>query len=623
MNTRILQSLTLALLGCVTTACFAVPRPNVVLFLVDDLGYMDVGANNPGCFYPTPNIDRLAKEGMRFTDGYAACNVCSPTRAAVMTGKYPPRVNITDWLPGRGDKPDQLLKVPKLADGLALEEFTLAEALKEGGYRTAIVGKWHLGAKAFRPELQGFDVNIGGYEKGHPPSYFSPYRMPVLADGPEGEYLTDRLTDEALKFLEETVKADQPFFLYFPHYAVHTPLQAKADRVAEFQQRAATLSDTGPEFTRDLGRNVRQVQNHPTYAAMMESLDQSVGRVMAQLTTLGIETNTLVIFTSDNGGLSTAEGTPTSNVPLRMGKGWAHEGGVRVPLIIKWPGVTPPGSINTLPVISMDYYPTLIEVAGLPDRAEQHLDGVSIVPALRGQAQGRGAIFWHYPHYSNQGGPPHGAVREGQWKLIEWYEDGRVELLNLKDDLSERTNLAPQFPERARALQAKLAAWRSQVNAVMPTPNPDYRQARQRNRSNPSAGRAEPSLLRGERDGRHSPVAQSCTAGVSGPLVTAGDDTTERGSVTRSPLRRSERYRRASRCWHSRVAAGHRPALLGLRLCHVVTCHRIAFGKLTSVFKLPALGVELCRVQLCGTANSKSALRGWRSFTTDLDHPTI
>jgi arylsulfatase A-like enzyme len=445
-------------------------RPNVVFILVDDLGYMDIGANNPNSFYPTPNIDRLAREGMRFTDGYAACNVCSPTRAALLTGKYPTRVNITDWLPGRGDKPNQKLKVRKLAEGLALEEVTLAEALREGGYRTAIVGKWHLGDDRFRPELQGFDVNIGAYEKGHPPSYFSPYNIPVLKDGPPGEFLTERLTTEANRFIAETVGQNKPFFLYFPHYTVHTPLQAPTNRVEEFRRRAAALPNRGLEFVREQGRNVRQVQNHPVYAAMMESLDQSVGSVLAQLRTLGVESNTIVIFTSDNGGLSTAEGTPTSNLPLRMGKGWAYEGGVRVPLIVKWPGVTPAGQVNELPVVTTDFYPTLLDAAGLPLRPVQHLDGVSLTRTLRGEPQTRGPIFWHYPHYSNQGGSPHSAVRDGDWKLIEWLEDGRVELFNLRTDIGERNNLAEREPARAAELKERLTIWRKETGARMPTP---------------------------------------------------------------------------------------------------------------------------------------------------------
>jgi len=452
----------------------AADRPNILFFLVDDLGDMDIGANNPKTFYATPNIDRLAKEGMRFTDAYAACNVCSPTRAAIMTGKYPPRVNITDWLAGRGDRPDQKLKVPKLAEGLALEEFTLAEALQAAGYQTAFIGKWHLGEDSkYFPEHQGFDVNIGGCGRGHPPSYFSPYGIPTLVDGPKGEYLNERLTEEAIKLLAAAAKRDQPFFLYFAHYAVHTPLQAKPDRVAFWKERAAQLSP-GPIFEEDRGRRVREVQNHAVYAAMMESLDESIGRVLHQLQVLGLETNTIVIFTSDNGGLSTAEGTPTSNAPLRMGKGWPYEGGVRVPLIVKAPGVTRAGSVSAAQVISMDFYPTLLELAGLPLRPDQHRDGVSFAPALHGQTQSRGPIYWHYPHYSNQGGAPDGAVRDGDWKLIEWYEDFHVELYNLHEDLGERNDLAQRFPERAKELHSKLAAWREQVKAVMPTPNPDY-----------------------------------------------------------------------------------------------------------------------------------------------------
>jgi len=255
---------------------------------------------------------------------------------------------------------------------------------------------------------------------------------------------------------------------------VHTPLQAKTNRVAESKQRAAALTNAGPEFIEDLGRRVRQVQNHPTYAAMMESLDENVGRVLAKLKALGLETNTLVIFTSDNGGLSTSEGTPTSNVPFRTGKGWPHEGGVRVPLLVKWPGVIRPGSTNATPVISTDFYPTLLQAAGLPSRPQQHLDGVSLVPVLQGGVLPERPLFWHYPHYSNQGGTPHGAMREGEWKLIEWYEDPRVELFNLRNDPGEHNDLAKQFSERAQAMRTRLESWRKQVNAALPTANPDY-----------------------------------------------------------------------------------------------------------------------------------------------------
>jgi arylsulfatase A-like enzyme len=447
-------------------------RPNVVFILADDLGWTDLGCYGSK-FYETPNLDRLAKQGMRFTDAYAAAAVCSPTRAAILTGKCPARLHLTDWLTGRPDRPDQKLNRPKFQMFLPLPETTVAEALQAAGYRTAFIGKWHLGEyPAQWPEHQGFDLNIGGSGKGHPPSYFSPYGLPNLKDGPPGEHLSERLTEEALEFMEQT--RDKPFLLYFSHYAVHTPLQARAATISKYTAKAAPRKSDGPEFLPDSGRAVRQIQNHAVYGAMVEDMDASVGRVLNKLDELGLATNTIVIFTSDNGGLSTAEGSPTSNLPLRTGKGWAYEGGVRGPLIIRWPGVTPAGSVSRAPTISMDFYPTLLEMLGLPQRPQQHPDGLSIVPALKGGVLPDRPLFWHYPHYSNQGGAPHGTVRQGDYKLIEWYEDMKVELFDLQADLGERHDLARQLPEKANELRTLLHDWRQRVNAQMPTPNPAY-----------------------------------------------------------------------------------------------------------------------------------------------------
>lgn len=447
-------------------------RPNVVFILADDLGWADLGCYGSK-FYETPNLDRLAKQGMRFTDAYAAANVCSPTRAAILTGKHPARLHLTDWLTGRPDRPDQKLKRPNFQMFLPLAEVTIAEALQEAGYRTAFIGKWHLGEESkYWPEHQGFDLNIGGCGKGHPPSYFSPYGIPNLKDGPPGESLNERLTDEALKFLEQT--KDKPFFLYFSHYAVHTPLQARPAMISKYKAKAATLKSDGPEFLPDSSRNVRQIQNHAVYGAMVEDMDASVGRVLSKLDELGLATNTIVIFTSDNGGLSTAEGSPTSNLPLRTGKGWGYEGGVREPLIIRWPGVTPAGSVSRTQTISMDFYPTILQMLGMSPRPKQHVDGQSIVVALKGGLLPERPLFWHYPHYSNQGGSPHGAVRLGDYKLIEWYEDMKVELFDLQADLGERHDLARKLPDKANELRVLLHDWRQHVNAQMPTENPAY-----------------------------------------------------------------------------------------------------------------------------------------------------
>ena len=446
-------------------------KPNIVFILADDLGWADLGCYG-STFYETPNLDKLASQGMRFTDAYAACSVCSPTRASIVTGKYPARLHITEWLPGGGDKPAHLLKQPDFQQYLPPDEFTIAKALKEGGYRTAFIGKWHLGeSPSCWPEHQGFDLNIAGCGHGHPPSYFSPYDFPNLTDGPKGEYLNDRLTDEALKFIDSA--KGKPFFLYLPHYAVHMPLQAKAAVIEKYKVKAAASPASGPETIMDNGSKVRQVQNHPVYAAMAESLDESVGRIMDKLAALGLDKNTIVIFTSDNGGLST-EKAPTSNLPLRAGKGWPYEGGVREPLLVRWPGVIQPGSASSAPMISTDYFPTLLEMAGLPLHPEEHYDGISIVPALKGWRVASRPLFWHYPHYSNQGGSPNGAVRLGEFKLIEWYEDMRTELYNLKDDPGEQHNLASALPEKTTELRNLLHDWRTEVKAQMPEPNPDY-----------------------------------------------------------------------------------------------------------------------------------------------------
>ena len=473
---KLLQIHLITLFGCVSV--LAGDKPNVVFILADDLGWADIGCYG-STFYETPHLDSLAKQGVRFTDAYAACNVCSPTRASILTGKSPARLHLTDWLPGRPNRPDQKLNRPEFQMFLPLEEVTLAEALRDAGYQTAFIGKWHLGESTNHwPTQQGFDVNIGGSRAGSPGTYFSPYRLSNLTDGPPGEYLNERLTDEALKFLDRAADNKKPFLLYFSQYAVHTPLQAKPEVVEKYKAKATKLNASREKFLPDHGRPVRQVQDHPVYGAMVESLDDSVGRVMARLKELNLETNTIVIFTSDNGGLSTAEGSPTANLPLRTGKGWAYEGGVREPLLIKWPGVIAPGSVSHAQTISADFYPTILQMLGLPARPAQHRDGASIVPALKGGTLPERPLFWHYPHYSNQGGTPHGAVRVGDFKLIEWFEDMSVELYDLKSDLGEQHNLAKENSSKASELTKLLHDWRKQVNAQMPTANPNYQPAK-------------------------------------------------------------------------------------------------------------------------------------------------
>jgi arylsulfatase A-like enzyme len=455
-------SLLLCLLLAAATQAAPPPSrpPSFIVIVIDDLGGRDLGCYG-STYHKTPHIARLAVSGLRFTNAYAACPVCSPTRASILTGKYPARLHLTDWLPGRADRPDQKLLRPKIRQQLPLEEVTLAEALRPRGYVSASIGKWHLGGKAYWPEKQGFDLNRGGTDTGSPPGGYFRFRTPSLsARGPD-EYLTDRLTEEAEQFLEHNY--DRPFFLYLAHYAVHIPLQARPDLLARHKERERPAEG----------------QNNPIYAAMLESVDQSVGRLVRRLRDLEIADNTVLIFTSDNGGLSVREGpnTPaTSNAPLRAGKGYLYEGGIRVPLLVSWPGVTRAGAVSDVPVCSIDLFSTLLDGAGVPARERPAVDGVSLLPLLRGgEAPERSVLYWHYPHYSNQGGKPGGAVRQGDWKLLEHYEDGKLELYNLKEDVGEAKDLAEQNPDRVRRLHGLLRAWRHSVAAQMPTTNPDYR----------------------------------------------------------------------------------------------------------------------------------------------------
>jgi arylsulfatase A-like enzyme len=441
-----------------STACSTQP-PNVVFILADDLGYMDIGANNPDTFYETPNIDRLAAGGMRFTQGYAACQVCSPTRASIMTGKYPPRTGITDYI--GANRPGLLTPAPN-ADHLVLEEVTIAERLRDAGYDTFFAGKWHLGAGDYTPNAQGFGSGLVGDKQFYYPPTDEP--PPSPRDDPK---TTDRIADEAVKFID--AHREKPFFAYLPFLAVHTPIKARPELLSKYEMKK--LSAPPDAWGQEGERQVRLVQNHATYAAMLEQMDLAIGRVLAALDRNGLTDRTIVVFTSDNGGLSTSEGHPTSNLPLRGGKGWPYEGGIRVPWIVRAPGVTQPKSVCETPVVSIDFYPTLLELVGQSPPPKVQLDGVSLVPLLKGQSLTRTApLFWHYPHYGNQGGAPCGIIREGDWKLVEWYEDGRLELYNLADDTSEKNNLANKMPDRVESMHQQLATWREEVHAVMPTP---------------------------------------------------------------------------------------------------------------------------------------------------------
>ena len=463
-------------------------RPNIVFILIDDMGWKDlVCYGSP--FYETPNIDRLAVEGMRFTDAYAACPVCSPTRASILTGKYPATVGITDWIdahghlhPARG----RVVDVPYLKH-LPKGEHSLACTLNESGYQTWHVGKWHLGGEGHLPEDHGFEVNIGGTQQGSPGlgGYFSPWTIPPLqdADVPEGTYLTDYLTDGVLDLIRE--RDERPFFLNLWYYTVHTPIQAKPEKIAKYEAKAKEIGlDRVETFTegeyypcehkRDQRVRRRVVQSDPVYAAMIESLDENLGRIFDLLDELGLADDTAIFFTSDNGGLATSEGSPTCNAPLAEGKGWMYEGGTREPLLVRWPGHIAAGSSCATPVTSPDFYPTLLDLAGRDPMPAQHSDGQSIAPLLRGDALERRPIFWHYPHYGNQGGTPGSSVRDGDFKLIEFFEDGRLELYNLREDIGESLNLAADDPETRDRLHGLLKTWREGVEAKIPQTNTDW-----------------------------------------------------------------------------------------------------------------------------------------------------
>ncbi len=431
----------------------AIPAPNIVFFYIDDLGWGDVGFNG-STFYETPNIDRLAAEGIVFTDAYANAPNCAPSRASLMTGMYAPRHKIyTVGSAARGKEENRKMIPVTNQTTLPLSFVTLAEALQQAGYQTGHFGKWHLGNEGYFPEDQGFDVNAGGHYRGHPPAgYFPPYNMPNLADGPEGEYLTDRLTDEALQFIDKS--GDTPFFLYLAHYAVHTPIQAPADVVEKYQQKTPVGG-----------------QNNASYAAMIERVDESVGRVLDALETQGKTGNTLVVFYSDNGGAIQA----TSNAPLRGYKGMLYEGGIRVPLAMKWPEVIMAGRETDVPVIGIDFYPTLAAVANaaVPELA----DGESLLPILKGDSFGvERNLYWHFPVYLEKAGPmttpwrttPAAAIRSGDYKLIEFFEDGARELYNLKTDPGESTDLSDEMPEMVSKLYEQMVLWRTKIRADMP-----------------------------------------------------------------------------------------------------------------------------------------------------------
>lgn len=455
--------------GVLAAAEPAGQRPNIVFLLADDLGWTGVG-----CFgsdlHETPHIDRLAAEGMLFTDAYSACTVCSPTRASIMTGKYPARLHLTDFIAGQ-NRPFEKRTIPAWTKYMKLEEVTIAEALRARGYATAHVGKWHLeppqppeghSADEFKPMGHGFDLSIA-----KPPGtkgYFLPEDF-KRADGSLGGYLTDYLTDEAVATIERF--QDRPFFLYLAYHTPHTPIQGKEELIAYYERKLMKMPDAR--------------HRNPIYAAMVHSLDESVGRVIDKLAELGLSKNTAVLFVSDNGGLTQRYGKIdgiADNYPLRRGKGSAYEGGVRVPMVVRWPGVVQAGSRFSEPVMTIDFYPTALEIAGVAGSAAHNaeVDGLSLLPILKkaNTSLNRDSLYWHYPHYHAGGDAPYSAIRCGDWRLIEFHDDTPPELYDLKHDLGETTNLVAPHPNEYKRLRAKLHAWRNAVDAQMPTENPNY-----------------------------------------------------------------------------------------------------------------------------------------------------
>lgn len=457
-------------------------RPNFVIILADDFGWNDLHCTGSK-YYESPHIDRIAQKGISFTQGYAACQVSSPSRASILTGKSPARHGITNWIgEATGEDWRKMERYSKLLPAeyvrqLPLSDTTLPEILRENGYRTFMAGKWHLGGKGSTPEDHGFDINMGGYEAGSPRGgYFSPYNNPKLDDGPKGENLSMRLALETASFIESHTKKNrkQPFFAYLSFYAVHSPIETTEQNWRYFREKAVKNGVGDEGFRVDRTLPVRQTQDNPVYAGLIKQMDDAVGVVLNKIEELGLDKNTVIVFTSDNGGVSSGDAFATSNLPLRGGKGRQWEGGLRVPLLIQYPGCKNPGTTCDVPVIGTDIYPTFLDMAGIPPVPSQHQDGISIKPLLRGKNIAVRTLYWHYPHYGNQGGEPSSIIRDGDWKLIHYYEDGRNELYNLRTDNAETEPLNTKYPGKADSLSKKLSDWLTGVNALYPVNDPAY-----------------------------------------------------------------------------------------------------------------------------------------------------
>ena len=455
-------------------------KPNVLFILADDLGYHDLSCMGSE-YYETPNIDKIGLEGMIFTDGHATCQVCSPSRASIMSGQFPARIGITDWIGARSgvewrkhNRYNQLLPA-EYKHNLPHAFTTLPEAMKEAGYLTFFAGKWHLGTQGSYPEDHGFDINEGGYESGGPRGgYFSPYKNPKLEDGDPGENLSIRLARETVQFIRGN--KDTSFFAYLSFYAVHGPIQTTMVKWDKYRQKAEGMGIGESGYIMERRLPIRQVQDNPIYAGLLETMDEAVGLVLDCLEELGLDDNTIVVFTSDNGGVSSGDNFSTSNLPLRGGKGYQWEGGIREPYFIKVPWLDNHGTECPVPVTGTDFYPTLLELVGADLQPEQHVDGLSLVPLLNGGSIPQRPLYWHYPHYGNQGGDPSSIIREGEWKLIHYWEDIHDELYNLSSDLSESMDVSTDYPDITKRMRSKLIAWLEAVDAKIPVPDPEYNQ---------------------------------------------------------------------------------------------------------------------------------------------------
>ncbi|AUS06301.1 sulfatase [Tamlana carrageenivorans] len=454
-------------------------KPNVLFILVDDLGYHDLGITGSN-FYETPHVDKLAVEGVMFTNGYAASRVCSPSRASIMTGKFTARHGITDWIGAKAgtdwrlrNRHDKLLPANYVMQ-LPQEDITIAEAFKNEGYKTFFAGKWHLGDKGSYPEDHGFDINKGGFHRGGPSGgFFAPFGNPKLKNKQKGENLTMRLANETADFI--TQHKDSSFFAFLSFYAVHAPIQTTQAKWAKYRTKADSIGLAKTGYTMERILPIRTVQDNPVYAGLVETMDDAVGVVLKALKDNGLEDHTIVVFTSDNGGVASGDNYATSNLPLRGGKGYQWEGGIKEPFFIKVPWLKNSIKTSEVPVVSTDLYPTLLDLSNLLLIPEQHMDGISLKPLLEGKKiDEKRSLYWHYPHYGNQGGEPSSIIQKEGWKLIHYWEDGREELFKLPSEESDSQNLIAQHTEIAKKLRKELMMWLEEVNALIPVTDTEF-----------------------------------------------------------------------------------------------------------------------------------------------------